>query len=130
MIAAAVGYSEVPDTERAVREAFQRARPASGEPRVSFVFTTDTHEPTAVWRTMHALAGPVPFVGFQCAGVLTREGVLQQGIGIATVSGDLSVATVLETGLDRDAWGVGRGAAGRRIPHAARSRTRACGVVA
>ena len=108
MIAAEVGCSGVPDTESAVREAFQRAQPASGEPRVSFVFTTDAHEPTAVWRAMHALAGPVPFVGFQCAGVLTREGVLLQGIGIATVSGEFSVATVLETGLDRDAWGAGQ----------------------
>lgn len=107
---AGVGFSERTGAKNAVRDAFERAEAASGHPGLSFVFTTDAYEPAAVWQTLKEVAGDAPFVGFQCGGVLTGEGVLDRGIGVATISGDLDVATALGTGLDVDPWSAGQSA--------------------
>ena len=107
---AGVGFSERTGAENAVRDAFERAEASSGHPALSFVFTTDAYEPTAVWQAFRGLAGTAPFVGFQCGGVLTGEGVLERGIGVATISGNLDVATALGTGLDVDPWSAGQSA--------------------
>lgn len=111
---AGVGCSTAAGTESAVREAYRCAEAASGKPRISLVFTAGSYESADVWRTMRELAGGALFAGFQCGGVLTRDGLLEQGIGIATISGDLSVATVLDAGLSEDPWAAGE-RAGRSL---------------
>jgi hypothetical protein len=105
---AGVGFSERTGANNAVRDAFERAEAGSGHPALSFVFTTDAYEPASVWQTLKDVAGDAPFVGFQCGGVLTGEDVLERGIGVATISGELEVATALGTGLDIDPWSAGQ----------------------
>jgi len=105
---AGVGFSTGAEAAASVTEAFHAARAASGPPVLSLVFTTDAYECDAVWRAMRRLSGPSPFVGFQAGGIFSRQGVLPQGIGIATLSGDIRVATHIEPGLDRDPWATGQ----------------------
>jgi hypothetical protein len=104
---AGVGFSTREDAAAAVSEAFQAARVASGPPELSLVFTTDAYDCGTVWDTMRRLAPDSPFAGFQTGGIFSRQGVLPQGIGIATVSGDLRVVTHIEPGLDGDPWETG-----------------------
>ena len=91
-----------------MQEAFLAARKGSGQPALTLAFTTDAYAPYALWRALLSQDGSSPLLGFQCGGVITREGMLEQGIGIATIGGDITVATSIETGLDGDPFSTGQ----------------------
>ncbi len=90
-------------------KAAEAAVTGSGEPGFTLLLTTDVYDPAAVLAGVRQVAGKSRIVGCCCAGVLARDHVLEQGVGVLTLSGEgLRVATSLQAGLSRDPFGTGQ----------------------
>jgi hypothetical protein len=106
---AGVAYSKQDDSHRAGRNAAEDAVESSGEPVLTFLFTTDSYNQEVVFEAVKEVVGKSKIVGFCGGGVITSEGVFRQGVGVCTLSGDeLRVATSLQGGLSEVPRGVGR----------------------
>lgn len=107
-----VGWSDAPDSRAAVREALAGASSAVSTPDITFLFTTDQYDQHAVLTAVQERGAPSRIVGLCGAGIITPQGVMRQGIGIATVSSPgLRVVTSLYTWHDEDPRAAGRRAA-------------------
>lgn len=103
-----VGHSTLDNPERASREAAENAIRSSGEPALTFLFTTDSYDQEIVFETVKGIMGNSRMVGFCGGGIITSEGVFPQAIAVATLSGtELRVMTSLQRELDKDPQGAG-----------------------
>jgi hypothetical protein len=80
----------------------------SGPPVLTLVFATDSHEPAQVLAGVKSVVSPALVAGFCCGGVLTAEGVQNQGVGVLALSGDFQAAATLQAGLGRDPFTAGQ----------------------
>ncbi|NCC49872.1 MAG: hypothetical protein EOM20_01525 [Spartobacteria bacterium] len=106
---AGIGFSTHKDSQKAAEEAVRAALEVSGEPGLTFLFTTDGYDQKQVYDTVKSRIGASRLVGMCCAGVICAKGVLQDGLGVCTLSSPgMRVATALCEGLSSDSAGVGR----------------------
>lgn len=106
---AGIGFSDARNAEDAVLEAFLNAVNVSGEPAMTFLFTTDSYDQEAIYRTLMPRIGKGRLGGFCGGGIIGRSAVHIQGVGICTLSGDeIKVATSLQKNLSSDPEGAGR----------------------
>jgi len=114
-VKAGVAYSTLGASHEAAKEAAEEAIRSSGKPVLTFLFTTDSYEQESVLETVKGVVGSSKIVGFCTGGVITSQGVLEQGVGVTTLSGDeLRVSTCLQGSLGADPRAVGR-RAGRAL---------------
>ncbi len=109
-----VSFSNEKDSFRSGRNAAGEAAAVSGEPVLTIVFTTDDYDPSEVLSGVQSVVKSSRIAGFCCGGVITCEGVHEQGVGVITISGDFKAVTTLEKGLGEDPLGVGE-KAGREL---------------
>jgi len=106
---AGIGFSDARNAEDAVWEAFQNAVNTSGEPAMTFLFTTDSYDQDVIYRTIMPRIGKSRLGGFCGGGIIGRSEVHLQGVGVCTLSGDeIKVATSLQRNLSADPQGAGR----------------------
>lgn len=104
-----IAYSTLNDSRRAGRMVAEEAVESSGEPALTFLFTTDAYDQEVVYEAVKEVVATSKMVGFCAGGIIAAGGVLRQGVGVCTLSGDeLRVATSLQTGLSADPRGAGR----------------------
>ncbi len=94
-----VGYSKLENSVQAAVEAVKKALDESGNPSLTFLFTTDAYDQKAVFESVKELVGDSKIIGFCGGGIITPEGVLRQGIGVCTLSGE---ELLVETSLQKD----------------------------
>jgi len=103
-----VAYSTAGDSREAARKAAETAVVSSGEPVLTFLFTTDSYDQQAVFETAKEVVGKSKLVGLCGAGVITSEGVYQQAVAVGTLSGpELNVVTSLQPVIDEDPSAAG-----------------------
>ena len=102
-----VGTSELPDSELAGIEAFRRAIGQSGGAVLAVVFITSAYDPVLILDALRNEPGASRLVGFSCAGILTDQRVLSQGVGVCTLNGDFRAMTSLQTDLQHNAYEAG-----------------------
>jgi hypothetical protein len=106
---AGIGFSEMKSAEAAVLEAFDEAVKISGDPAMTFLFTTDSYDQEKIYSTLMPRIGRGRLGGFCGGGIIRRSGVHNQGVGICTLSGDeIKVATSLQKNLSADPKRAGR----------------------
>lgn len=97
------GYSNLEDSKQAGVEAIEIALKYSGKPSLTFLFTTDAYDQSTVFNSVKNAVGDSKIVGFCGGGIITPEGVLRQGIGVLTITGEkLHIETTLQKGLDQN----------------------------
>lgn len=107
-----IGWSKVDNSRQAAEEAAKEAVISSGKPALTFLFQTDTYEQEAVFAAVGEVVGDSKIAGFCCGGLITKDGVLTQGVGVCTLSGsELKVATSLQKGISKEPHKVGERAA-------------------
>ncbi|RLA83422.1 MAG: hypothetical protein DRG31_06195, partial [Deltaproteobacteria bacterium] len=95
--------------QRAVEEALAQALEGSGEPVLTFLFTSDSYDHEEVLREVRARVGDSRIAGFCCGGLIVGGEVLTQAVAVLTLSGEgLRVATSLKGELSRDPRRTGR----------------------
>ncbi|HAA89432.1 MAG: hypothetical protein XD63_0190 [Thermoanaerobacterales bacterium 50_218] len=85
---AGVGYSSHQSPEVAGREAARRALKLSGQPVVTFLFTTGSYDQEKVLEAVLRETGKTRLLGACGAGLITPDGVLEKGVGVLTISGE------------------------------------------
>ena len=104
-----IAYSTLDDSRRAGRMTAEEAVKSSGEPALTFLFTTDDYDQEVVYEAVKEVVEDSKMVGFCAGGIITAERVFRQGVGVCTLSGDeLRVVTSLQHGLSADPRGAGR----------------------
>lgn len=104
-----IAYSTLDDSRRAGRMAAEEAVKSSGEPALTFLFTTDEYDQRVVYEAVKEVVEDSRMAGFCVGGIITADGVFRQGVGVCTLSGDeLRVMTSLQHGLSADPRGAGR----------------------
>ena len=103
-----VAHSTLEDSYRAGRKAAEQAVKSSGQPALTFLFTTDSYDQELAFEAVKGAVGNSKLVGFCAGGVITSEGAFQQAIGVGTLSGPIRVATSLQEGLSENPRSVGR----------------------
>lgn len=102
-------YSTLDDARRAGRMIAEEAVRSSGEPALTFLFTTDAYDQEVVYEAVKEVVEGSRMVGFCTGGIITADGVFRQGVGVCTLSGDeLRVVTSLQRRLSADPRGAGR----------------------
>ena len=105
---AGIAHSTNKDSFNAGLEAATKAVELSGPPQLTILFTTDAYEQAQVFKAVRKLVGESRLVGFCGGGIITRDGVFPQGVGICTMSGkELTAVTALQRGLSRNAREAG-----------------------
>jgi hypothetical protein len=104
-----VAWSTDSDSKRAGEKAAGAAMESSGLPVMTFFFTTDAYDQRTVFESVRKVVRGSKLVGFCCAGIITSHTVLEQGVGVCTISGDkLRAATSLQEGLSKNPFNVGQ----------------------
>jgi hypothetical protein len=94
MIKVGLGYIKDLPSREAGGLAARRALQSGEKPAITFLFTTEGYDQEEVLASVQAETGGAPLIGACGAGVVTPEGVLQNGVGVLTLSGaGLAVAT-------------------------------------
>ncbi len=107
-----VGYSAEMDSQAAATAAVEQAMSTSGLPVLTLLLTTDRYDQQAVFEAVKSRIEGSKLVGFCCAGVITPDVVLTQGVGVCTLSGDeLKAVTAIRSGLSKNPRAVGQQAA-------------------
>ena len=102
-------YSTLDDSHQAGRNAAEEAVKSSGEPVLTFLFTTDSYNQKIVFEVVKEVVGKSKIVGFCGGGIIASEAVFRHGVGVCTLSGDgLRVVTSLQKELSKDPLDVGR----------------------
>lgn len=97
------GYSNLEDSKQAGIDAIENALKYSGKPSLTFLFTTDAYDQSTVFNSVKNAVGDSKIVGFCGGGIITPEGVLRQGVGVLTITGEkLHIETTLQKGLDQN----------------------------
>ena len=82
------GYSTTLDSAQATIEAVEKATKDSGEPSLTFLFTTEFYDHNVVFQTVKKLVGDSKILGFCSGGIITLEGLITHGIAAFTLSGE------------------------------------------
>ena len=91
------GYSTTLDSAQATIEAVEKATKDSGEPSLTFLFTTEFYDHNVVSQTVKKLVGDSKILGFCSGGIITLEGLITHGIAAFTLSGEkIRVKTSLQ----------------------------------
>lgn len=83
-----VGYSLLPDSREAAKEAARLAVAQSGPPVLTFLFTTERYNQAEILDAVMAETGTPKLVGASGAGIITAEGIKKHGVGVVTVAGE------------------------------------------
>jgi hypothetical protein len=98
-----IGYSTAKDSREAAVKAAEAAVASSGEPVLTFLFTTDSYDQSVVFETVKKVVGNSKMAGICGAGIITSAGVLPQAIAVGTLSGsELGVSTSLQHMIQGD----------------------------
>jgi len=103
---AGVGCSDEEDSRKAARLAAEQAINQSGNPDITFLFTTDNYDQKVVLDTVKDICGS-KLVGASTPGIIVGKSVLRKGIGVCTIKG-VNAATHLQEGIS--SWKDGRAA--------------------
>lgn len=106
---AGVGFSTEKDARTAGTRAVEGAMARSGAPVFILLLTTDLYDPEAVLAGVRQVAGNASIVGCCGVGILTRDRVIEQGVGVLALSGkSLRAVTSIQAGLGADPFGAGQ----------------------
>ncbi|MCL6558921.1 MAG: FIST C-terminal domain-containing protein [Firmicutes bacterium] len=83
-----VGYSLLPNSQEAAKEAARLAVAQSGPPVLTFLFTTERYNQTEILEAVIAETGTPKLVGASGAGIVTVEGIKKHGVGVVTIAGE------------------------------------------
>lgn len=114
---AGVGFSEIPNSSEAGREAAQAALDHGELERcdLALVFATTKHDPAGLREGVRAVLGPeAPLFGGSAAGVIVNDRMGYEGsqVGVAAISaGSMGFDMFIQGGLRDDEYAVGRGLA-------------------
>lgn len=105
---AGIGYNQKDDSALAGRLAAEQAIEQSGEPAITFLFTTENYAQEEVLQAVKEVTGRSKLVGLCTPGIITRDGILEKGVGVCTISGpDLKVETCLQEITVESSWEIG-----------------------
>ncbi len=91
-----IGFSQDKEAVRAGESAAEQAVKYSGEPNITFLFTTGDYDPAKVLTGVKNVIGSSKVVGASTYGLITRSGVLTSGVGVCSLSGpDVRAASYL-----------------------------------
>lgn len=106
---AGAGFSTDKEARIAGIRAAESAVVRSGEPLLVLLLTTDAYDPAAVLAGVKQVTGKARIVGCCCGGILTRNQLLEQGVGVLALSGlGLGAVTSLQSDLSLDPFGTGQ----------------------
>ncbi len=104
-----IGYSQSENSYEAGKEAALSAVKSSGKPGLTFLFTTDFYNQRKVLKGVKEVVESSRIIGFCSGGIITEDGVLQKGIGVATLSSErIRAMTSLQKGLGENPGDVGK----------------------
>lgn len=110
-----VAYSTEKDSHKACREVIEESIKSSGQPTLTFLFTTDSYNQQEIYKTSKQILGSSKMAGFCAGGIITPKGVLKQGIGACTLHSDeLKVATHLQRKISKNPYEAGK-EAGKKL---------------
>ncbi|GAW92478.1 FIST signal transduction protein [Calderihabitans maritimus] len=110
-----IGYNQKCDSVLAGRLAAEQAVGQSGEPAITFLFTTENYAQELVLQAVKEVIGKSKLVGLCTPGIITRDGVLEKGVGVCTISdSEMQVATCLQENVNLSSWESGE-EAGRKL---------------
>jgi len=110
-----IGYNQKSDSVLAGRLAAEQAVEQSGEPAITFLFTTENYAQELVLQAVKEVIGKSKLVGLCTPGIITRDGVLEKGVGVCTISdSEMQVVTCLQEDVNLSAWESGE-EAGRKL---------------
>jgi len=91
-----VSYSNEKDSEAAAKLAVKQAIDESDEPVITFLFTTDNYNQDKIFDVVKENIGESKLIGACTPGIITRDGVLKNCVGVCTISGKITAATHLQ----------------------------------
>lgn len=104
-----ISYSTNSNSWQAAEEAVDKAVKSSGQPALTFLFTTDSYHQKKVFESVKKIVGESKLIGFCCGGIITDQNVLKQGIGVCTLSGNrLKAASSLQLGASKNPYQAGK----------------------
>ncbi|MBO8170216.1 MAG: FIST C-terminal domain-containing protein, partial [Thermoanaerobacteraceae bacterium] len=110
-----IGCNQKGDSVFAGRLAAEQAVEQSGEPAITFLFTTENYAQELVLQAVKEVIGKSKLVGLCTPGIITRDGVLEKGVGVCTISdSEMQVATCLQEDVNLSPWESGE-EAGRKL---------------
>ncbi|MFB3925040.1 MAG: FIST signal transduction protein [Syntrophales bacterium] len=105
---AGAACSTVYNSGEAGKKAAEKAVEVSGEPVLTFLFTTEYHDHKAVLDSVKRVVGRSKIVGFCSAGIIASGKVHRQAVGVCTLSGDeIRANTTLHAGLSGNSFLAG-----------------------
>jgi len=105
---AGIGYSQKEDAKEAGIEAVKSALKISGEPVITFLFTTEGYNQKDILSVILKEIGSSRLVGACGGGIITPEGVLRKGVGVCTISGKgIRALTKLQENINIDPYKKG-----------------------
>ncbi len=102
-----IGFSTNEDSKSAAVEAITKALRSSGDPVFSMIFTTNEYDQETVVKTAKKFLGNSKFAGICGGGILTSHEMLDQGVGVLTITGNIKTETTLQVCGDTDPMEVG-----------------------
>jgi len=103
-----IGYNSNKDFVLAGKLASKEAVSRSGEPEITFLFTTENYTHESVFKAVKEVIGKSKLVGASVAGIITRDGVFEKGVGVCTASGlEIQAVTCLQKNAAVSPWESG-----------------------
>lgn len=103
-----IGYNSNKDFVLAGKLAAKNAVSRSGEPEITFLFTTENYARESVFKAVKEVIGKSKLVGVSVAGIITRDGVFEKGVGVCTASGlEIRAVTCLQKNAADSPWKSG-----------------------
>jgi len=110
-----IGYNQENDSTLAGRLAAEQAVKQSGEPAVTFLFSTENYNRKLVFQAVKKVIGKSKLIGACTPGIITTTGVLEKGVGICTISGsEIQAVTCLQENIALSPWKSGE-EAGKKL---------------
>lgn len=104
-----VGFSSLDNSRSAGTEAAEAAVSGVGNPKITFVISTDFYDHRDVIRGVIEIVGESEIAGFCSGGIITSDGIMNRGVGILVLEGDeLKVASEIEQGISTDPLNKGK----------------------
>lgn len=109
LVEVALGFSRHPDPRRAAEVAVTEVLGRVKDPVLLFCFTTDNYDPNPLWKVAKELTRGAALVGVCSGGIILKEGLWEEGIGVCAIGGEgVRAVTALGTGLSKDPRALGR----------------------
>ena len=109
VVKSGVGFSTKQDSRVAGIEAAEAALASLGRANCTMLVMTDAYDPEKVLGGVQSVVGASRIMGCLTPGVLTRDRLLEQGVGVLCASDENArAATVLRGNFDKDPFGSGQ----------------------